>query len=83
MEILKYIKDNYVYVSMLDRINNLENKNHFLESQVCMLMSKSNNSWDHNMNVDNALASISNVFLELGIESNKINRITYALKDVL
>lgn len=83
MEILRYIKDDYVYVSMLDRLKNLEMKNSMIESQLCILMSQSNNSWEHKMKIDNALASITNVFLELGIDSNKLNRITDALKEVL
>lgn len=83
MEILRYIKDDYVYVSMLDRITNLEMKSNFLESQVCMLASHSILSYDHNMKVDNVLASITNVFFELGIDPNKATRITQSLKEVL
>lgn len=83
MEVLRYIKNDFKYVPMIDRIENLEMQVNMLQNQLCVVQCRTQPTMERENDLDDALIDLSTLLLNLGANSGFVNNVKYKLKEAI
>lgn len=83
MEILTYIRNDFNYKSMMDRIKELEMQMQMMQCQVTTIDCRTRNSYERDSKLDYGLGQLSEALKTLGIDPYKADEIRFQLKEAV